>query len=108
MGCQQKGGGALPLLVNSAVAGGDGDLIGEGGDDGHTGDVSNLSDEDQGEGDRGAGRGEAACRGGRGLMLRTWSKVFDQVTVFPPRVLLLALPRSSPSPTSSTGLAPLM
>ena len=72
MGCQQKGGGALPLLVNSAVAGGDGDLIGEGGDDGHTGDVSNLSDEDQGEGDRGAGRGEAACRGGRGLMLRTW------------------------------------
>lgn len=101
----------MPLLDSIAVAGGDGDLIGEGGDDDQeAGDASNRGDDVQGEGDRGAGRGEAACRGGRGLMLRTWSKVFDHVTVFPPRVLLLALPLSSdPSPSSTmTGLAPLI
>ena len=31
--CHRKAGGAVPLLVSIAVAGGDGDLIGEGGDD---------------------------------------------------------------------------
>jgi len=104
-----KGGGAVPLLDNLAVAGGDGDLIGEGGDDDdQAGDASSRGEDVQGDGDRGAGLGEAACRGGRGLILRTWSNVFDHVTVFPPRVLLLALPLSSPSSWSRPGLAPLI
>ena len=71
-GCQLKGGGAVPLLVNLAVAGGDGDLIGEGGDDDdQAGDASSRGEDVQGDGDRGAGLGEAAWRGGRGLILRT-------------------------------------
>ena len=65
----------MPLLDSIAVAGGDGDLIGEGGDDDQAGDESNRGEDIQGEGDRGAGRGEAACRGGRGLMLRTCVRV---------------------------------
>ena len=61
-----------PTACNLAVAGGDGDLIGEGGDDDdQAGDASSRGEDVQGDGDRGAGLGEAACRGGRGLILRT-------------------------------------